>query len=59
MTRMDRRIMALVLTALLMVLSIYTCFIMLMDAKIYLKAEDIVEIDTFTELKEIDKSYNV
>ena len=37
-----RRIVA-VLTALLMVLSIYTCFIMLMDAKIYLKAEDIVE----------------
>lgn len=37
-----RRVVA-VITALLMVLSIYTCFIMLMDAKIYLKAEDIVE----------------
>lgn len=37
-----RRIVA-VATALLMALSIYTCFGMLMDAKIYLDAEDIVE----------------
>ena len=37
-----RRIVA-VMTALLMVLSIYTCFGMLMDAQIYLDAEDIVE----------------
>lgn len=37
-----RRIVA-VMTALLLVLSIYTCFGMLMDAQIYLNAEDIVE----------------